>query len=462
MKNIFKHIAFVLMLECIGIVMCMDPRSHVSAGGGSITDEGFRWRDSLNFNVDIANAGAIPVPVWYFDDGTGQGFELHRRQADGIHIALSNIVRTVHGLGQGITHVAAAAITIVVQNPNTGGLEAYSKIVKEDLVNNNGNVISGPAVSIPALPHNSHLQCGTILNTGISMYYTNTKVPQNAANTKTHVENSANTLIGANIPIGNGIGNGYGCCEGQIITRLFDTNPPNGIAVVAGAIAPNPMPVATALFPSVITDLIQSANLPANHGGQAPVNAITPNHIVLVVLHIHSYYDPCAKCSKVLSGLSRQMNMPAAMAGANTQTQAMTNLLNGFNTIANLIANLRSGAARFLIEVSSEREYLYQGNRCSFAELSGHDSNAANPVTISVNPNIPTATDFANAANQKLSIPNGIGNQNNWSFPSTFPPYVVYGRINAGAIMQAPESRCNDSNNHNTTLTLPLPLRPTL
>jgi len=236
------------------------------------------------------------------------------------------------------------------------------------------------------------------------------------------------------------------------------------------------LPVSAALFPQIINNLIDAANLPVHHrGGNALRKRVTQNDIVLVVLHVHSYYDPCAKCSKVLSGLSRQMNMPVAV-GLNTQSPAMAALLdgvafaggdglpafgtaNGFADIADLVANLRLGATKFLIEVSSESEYLYHKNNCSFAELAGHDNNTANPITININPNVPTAINFAATENQELSIPQGIGVPNNWSFPTTFPPYVIYGRISAGQIANAPAGRCDTSNNHNTTLTAPPPLR---
>lgn len=451
-----------------------DPRSHVTAGGGSITDEGFRWKNSLNFNINLAGAGAGPVPLWYFNNGAG--FVAHATQSNGIHIALSNIVNAVRTLpiaGPPWSHASAAAITIVVQNPNTAGLEAYSEIIKEDLVNNAGNVVNVPAISIPATPNNNIPQCNAITNNGMSMYYTNTKVPPAIANVQTHVGNIANGLIEANIPVIAGAGNYYGCCEGQIVARLFDTNPPNTVAIAPGALMPAPPPAApVALFPQIINNLIVAANLPVHHGGMALAAPITLNNIVLVVLHIHSHYDPCAKCSKALSGLSRQMNMPAA-GGLNTQSQAMTDLLNGvpfavfgaaagFVGIANLIANLRAGATKFIVEVSSDSAYLHQGNQCSFAELSGHDNNIANIATIDVNPGAPVAINFAAIANQGLSIPNGLVAGNNWSFPTTFPPYVIYGRITGGAIVNAPTGRCNVGNNHNTILTIPPPLHPAL
>lgn len=304
-------------------------------------------------------------------------------------------------------------------------MEVYSEIIRDSA----GGLPNAPAVSIPSTGNGNNplpAHCNAIIGVPLSMYYTGVKVPNAIANTRAHVENTANNLIGAQIPLQGGDGH-YTCCEGQIVSRLFDTNPPTG---------------ADPLFPQVINDLIAEANLPAHHGGVAPVIQITDQHIVLVVLHIHSRFDPCAKCSKVLSGLSRQMNMTAAM-----RNQGMRNLLGIGNFagvpagplgvpaaipgIPNLLAHLNAGNARFLIEVSSNMPYIFNGvggigQVCSCAELAGMDANLAAPINIpglgainfDINGNI--------AVNNSLTIPN---NSRNWHFPLTFPPYVVYGRV---------------------------------
>jgi len=90
--------------------------------------------------------------------------------------------------------------------------------------------------------------------------------------------------------------------------------------------------------------------------------------------------------------------------------------------------NLSTGQAHFLIEVSSNEPYHFNGLNCirrvcSCAELGGIDGNLANQVNIPA----PNATDFdingPIAINTSLSIPN---NSRNWHFPSSFPPYVVW------------------------------------
>lgn len=301
-------------------------------------------------------------------------------------------------------------------------MEAYSEVVRDSA----GGLPNAPAVSIPAIsigqnPSGAH--CNAIAEAGFSMYYTNAKIPAGGINTRTQLENTANNLISANIPLQGNDGR-YTCCEGQIVSRLFDTNPPNE---------------AHPLFPQIINDLIVEANLAVHHIGAAQQVQITNNHIILVVLHIHSHFDPCAKCSRVLSGLSRQMNMPADM-----RNQAMRNLLTtpNFAAIENLLTNLSIGQARFLIEVSSNEPYRFNGvgnidQVCSCAELGGLDGNAANQVNIPA----PAAIDFdingATAINMSLSIPDN----RNWHFPLTFSPYVIYGRIahpGGGVIPPAP------------------------
>ncbi|MDR3285754.1 MAG: hypothetical protein LBS83_03670 [Holosporales bacterium] len=306
------------------------------------------------------------------------------------------------------------------------------------------------------------------MNAGLSMYYASTKVPVGppagvAANilagpVETHVLQTANNLLGAQIPAvipgpGAVAGGGYGCCEGQIVARLFDTNPPVDPAAPGTLLQP--------LFPQVIRNLLTEAEVQRVAAGQA--NPITGADIVLVVLHIHSHQDPCAKCSKVLSGLSRQMNMPEHdPANPNTtQTPAMTTLLNnwagvGLNPvpvnirIPGLIENLHDGDAKFLIEVSSDVPYSFNlggGIRaCSHAEVAGQDGNGATPINVNIGggpinfagpagPAVPVAAGGAVGPHQ-LAILGGT------FFPATFPPYVVYGRVVAGGGIAAPANPC--------------------
>ncbi|MDR3285753.1 MAG: hypothetical protein LBS83_03665 [Holosporales bacterium] len=125
------------------------PESHLFAGA-VIADEGFRWRNSFDFTVDLGNGGGqqtILPANWWFNDGTGvaPGFVpggggfIANATANGIHGHLSNIVNigrnaAVAGPVLGQNHMAAAAITITVFTFNFSAFEGSAaqrpKIVK--------------------------------------------------------------------------------------------------------------------------------------------------------------------------------------------------------------------------------------------------------------------------------------------------------------------------------------------
>ncbi len=469
-KEILKISRFAIAIVVIVSLVCkipalqaLDPRNHSFAGAGNIVDEGFRWRNNFDFTVTsppivgfgaLANTPILPVN-WRFDNGGNIfggaiGFN-QGGNANAIHQRLSAIVNG--GLAVvpgriGLTHMAAAAITIVVRNPNNGNLEAYSQVLRD---NGPGGIMNSPAVSVPSTDINNNLIVGALNNANLSMYYGRAKYP-NSTNSdvgvREHLTGLANDLLAARIlSQGNHI---YGCCEGQIIARLFDTNPPT----IPGLL---PVPLSP-LFPQAVQNLVAEAD--AQRQAAAQVNVINANNIILVVLHIHSRKDPCAKCSKALSGLSKQMN--ASAANPALQTTAMTAFLNGelcttlprhaivppVPNIPNqqLITNLRLGNARFLIEISSDVCYHLNGP-CSNAEIAGQDGAVlAAPIDININ-GVPI--NFAGLVGggvppHQLGIPNNNG-INNWFFPATFPPYVIYGRVNAGAIINPPACACGNA-----------------
>lgn len=73
----------------------MDFRRHIfqlNDGAFEIEDEGFRWRSSFNFNINLGE-GPVAVENWFFRNGAG--FVVHETQADGIHVALSTIVNNI-------------------------------------------------------------------------------------------------------------------------------------------------------------------------------------------------------------------------------------------------------------------------------------------------------------------------------------------------------------------------------
>lgn len=420
-------IASAIIYCMVTDTFCMDFRRHIfpmSDDTFRIEDEGFRWRSSFNFNINLGE-GPVAVANWFFRNEAG--FVAHETQADGIHVALSTIVdNIIHNADPAgsITHVATAAVTVVIKNPNNQHLEAYSEVIRDQSGGGiaGGDLPDAPAVSIPAGNNNPAANiCNQITQT-YSMFYTNTKFP-NGTTTRLHLQSIANDLVEAQIPTQQANGGRYSCCEGQIIARLFDARPPLG---------------STTLFHRVLNDLITEAN---NHlGGETE---ITQANIVLVILHIHSRFDPCAKCSKVLSGLSRQMNTPATL-----RRQPMKDLLSTQHFVGNeeqagaltdFFARLNNGEAYFLIEVSSDRPYHFNnGNVCSCAELAGKDANIENEI---INIRDAGVINFNNSGILSIPYPN-----KNWYFPLTFPPYVVYGRINGEQVV-VPEN-CGNAGAH--------------
>lgn len=134
--------------------------------------------------------------------------------------------------------------------------------------------------------------------------------------------------------------------------------------------------------------------------------------------------DPCAICTKCLVGVSKGINqnvdyflrsiVPGAPAG-----------------------NMNN--AKFFIEVSSNEHYattnvsqdnfaVFGCGKCSHTECAGHDGGEANQINISLN------FPFVSA----LAIP--YGTPINWSLSRTFPPYVVFGRVNSTThtVVQSP------------------------
>ncbi|MDR0632009.1 MAG: hypothetical protein LBF54_02110 [Holosporaceae bacterium] len=349
---------------------------------------------------------------------------------DRIHIILSNLSNSVAAaIGQ--NQIAAAAVTVVFRLPkgttNPNDLVAFTKVVKDPHPGTGQLLTDAPAVAIPAidkggLPHSA--KCTALINNALaSMYYTNEKIPDGVG-ISNHLKNTANSFLVPN----NALEQYYSCCEGQIIARLFDTAPPRGVPAHVGP--------AAALFHAIIMDIIAQAN--SAYRIAEGKDVISANDIVLVVLHIHSTQDPCAKCTKVLAALSRIMNGYRPEGGS----QALNDVLR--LCPASLLNNLSAGNARFLIEVSSNREYVIAANNsatCSEAEATGLDGNATNvPINISLT-GVPLFPEGASAKakdvtapatlNNALAIPFGPGNAHNWIFPNTFPPYVVFGRITA-------------------------------
>lgn len=432
-KKLAKSIAFralticsIVVFENLVALQPGDPRSHLDING-NVNDEGFRWRNNFDFTINGQN-----INHWYFK--VAGNWSKNHAGANGIHQYLSVRANHARGVSEGLLagqgnqqHIALATVTVVINN--NGQFEAYSIPVDDDFLRN-GMLMRAEAVAIPAADITG-TRTTNLTQQGISMFYGIGKIPGNAQGQMTarqtaiaigaHVLNTVNALLDTNIPAvitQNGMNLGYGCCEGQIISRLFDTQPPilNGNNL-------------DPLFPRLVNDAVAGANnvgIHPNHIG------ITGRNIVLVVLHIHTRKDPCGKCSRMLTGLSRQMNINANNRSPNMQLLFNTNVFTQ-GPIAQLTYNLGAGNARFLIELSSDTAYDV-GGTCSHAEMAGHDANTniiaqnsiedgiSAPINIVIPNNAPPN---AIVAQHAIAVPGRVP----WNLEATFPPYVVYGRI---------------------------------
>lgn len=119
---------------------CEDPNCqlyhtlyHVDA---SIQDEGFRWRNSLNFTIDGENISKWRFnPVIKWDEGTKNFVSYNTYEtidgADTIHRRLNNIACNINQKNPKIANIATAAITIVWQSSD-GKYHAASEICNID------------------------------------------------------------------------------------------------------------------------------------------------------------------------------------------------------------------------------------------------------------------------------------------------------------------------------------------
>ena len=271
--------------------------------------------------------------------------------------------------------VAAAALTVIVQDPQHGNrLNAFSCIIADG---NDAMIAVSTAIRASNVNY-------------LHKAYDTTSISRTLLT-------PLNQKFGANLEA-------YSCTEGQLINRIFSSN----------------------LFAQTVTKLANKAK--ETLGGLTAANVY--DNIVLVTLHIHTTWDPCAKCSRLLAGVSKQMNSPEGNQTVKLSTFLNTQFPGGENPQRRLINRLRNGDARFLIEVSSNEHYTINADgadpECSHTECVGRDVNIGNQINITTG----NVLGFnAGGGNNQLAIPMGNGQPQNWYFHSSFPPYVVYKRI---------------------------------
>ncbi|MDR0581075.1 MAG: hypothetical protein LBG04_03120 [Holosporaceae bacterium] len=435
MKNMpFKKNAliFIILLSFFFCNNCFCPpwnsntREHLfgNPANASIEDEGFRWKDSFNFDI---NGTPFPANVadWKFkkvirwDAGTFKRIDAandwQNSNPNEIHQHLSQLVSRINQLFPQNTSVTVAALTIVVDARLDGSpnpvYRAYSKVIES---------ANRVLVAINNANLNNHMFV-LVGDGGMDIF------------------NNLN-YIDSNIPsrprYHGGFSYPYICTEGKILSRLIES--------------PLLQAEIELLRVSAINEehkkerpewLRRHASLSGHCLPPLPI--ISADKIKLVILHIGTKMDPCAICTRNLVALSRDMNYhPPLLPGRNRY---------------NLGANIN---AKFLVEVSSNGHYgsnaqqedcyacpyipagrhyeerIVHGN-CSHTECAGHDNRHGTLADIALNGVFPMNI---SAADQRLVIPSGaVDDVSNWRFHASFPPHVVFGRTGAnGNVISAP------------------------
>ena len=346
----------------------------------SIEDEGFRWRNSFNFRVngnDIVPANwwfnkvvrFNPAPVNDFSD-TDNGIKIdyiNNASANGIHTHLAEIALNVKNLNEAKV-AAAAAITIIIEHG--GQFYAFSKVLSPK---------KGAFVALNSKPKGRPRSLSYIKDTA------------------NEIRDNLSGKINLNIPFPGEIISGleqyigYSCAEGKILSLLIAKN--------------------FFVFKSQIQSLLTQIKT------QLRDETINCDSIHTIILHINTTMDPCAICTRCIVGLSKYLN-----GKQNIQLLTPT----GFEGIL---------SANFFIEVSSNDRYpgsnpntigSFTGycGQFSHAECSGHDDQEA----ILINLQSKDSVLFPVPDNYSLVLPGGM---KSWRFNHTFPPYVVFGQVDA-------------------------------
>jgi hypothetical protein len=353
----------------------------------SIGDEGFRWKNTFNFTI-----GGQPINNWNFyekitynpvtrifastDAATDDSFP------NAIHAHLAKIIDAIKNLnGPNCASVSIAAITIIVdtappqqaealaQQPAAPNYHAYSKLMCND---NDEEVDIKPFIAI---------------NNSNNFPVSNTPDDLFEIAVPLQVDELPNIDASLECSIPNGLS--YKCTEGKIISQLLDEG---------GGWLRNNIDVLLRLH--------------------QPDGELDYSRIKLIVLHIGTTMDPCAICTRCLTGFSRTVNynLPNELPA-----------LHGINN------------AKFLIEVSSNGHYIttdkHQDNyalfgfgSCSHTECAGRDANETQISNIILaGYNKPMTADAA--ADLTLSIPTPNIVETNWGLSPHFPPYVIFGRM---------------------------------
>ncbi len=376
----------------------------------TIEDEGFRWRNSFNFTI---NGQVIPPQNWWFNktidtafiDGTEENIDSsnidnfifektnsynNNYSSNFIHSHLAKIADKIKQINN-CASVTTAAITIIIED--NGNYYAFSKMLCND---------SNQIIVARTLTNNR--------NANALISY-----PDIRASSIKNILQDRQPNIACNVS------NQYSCSEGQLITQIKNNN--------------------FELIKRIISELLAKAK-------QQCENVINYTNVKLVILHVGTTMDPCAICTRCSVGVSKCIN----------------------ENIDNFLRSTDQGApagnmhnAKFFVEVSTNghyatgaqydrrRAYILSNDKqdnfaafgcgnCSHTECAGHDGGEAIPINISLN--------FPSVG--ELAIPYGRIPQNNWALNRTFPPYVVFGRVDNNYNIIASPMACNIDNHGHT------------
>jgi hypothetical protein len=379
----------------------------------AIEDEGFRWKDDFSF---IINGQQIQPVNWWFN-----GTVLYN-PAIRVFSPKDGQGRQVSFLNNTTANFIHEHLSTIAWNVKTINACASA---------------SAAAVTIVVSYNGADYAFSKVISNGNRAYVATTNGAIGAELNYINdfplaVRNNISHIIDCNIPNGP-----YHCTEGKILSILTSAN--------------------LAIFKRTIVDLL----LQAQH--QVPAANFDYGSIRLVVLHVGTTMDPCAICTRCLVGISKSIN---------------ENIDNFLRSMIHGVPAGNMNNAKFLVEVSSNGHYptgaafdahgrlpnnrqdnfaAFNCGQCSHTECAGHDGGEANPINISLN-----FTSFSG-----LAIP--FGRNTNWGLSRTFPPYVVFGRINPAnhTIIPAPgfnanvEAHCpnrvgNVHQRHNCINNLPL------
>lgn len=434
LKQIFKFsISVIVAMSAIG-AHCTDFSKQFEHQKRDV-DEGFRWRSNLNLTIYGKNIASKnrkfnrlveydPEKKIFNNDNDYDDYIykqkkdrhtdiLHFIDENSIHKHLNIITQEIKNRCNA-SNVAVAAITLITEKQDKE-LEAFSRPIK---INNKFSVAIN-SNSIKAFEDEPALKL-------FSLYYSSEDVTKSSEPLYFPKKIKGECLkFESNIEEPKGFvsfhakGNQYTCAEGQIIAKLFGSKN---------------------LIKANVEDILKECN-------------ISKNNIKLVVLHIHTYMDPCARCTRLLAGVSRKFlcNQDLQLEHFGSTSELFIEVSGNENYGHSVNSGKDSISHQQMIAILDKNWHTFHEKKCAEGTEKWPEQLIAigvhkaicktclgnNPIDIPLN--------ISSKVN-KLGIPFGDGyiSHGNWSFTANFPPYIVFARINKEGEIIVPFSEKND------------------